>query len=250
MVRKKETKFSRRKAKLTIFNKIPEKYSSVENRWNYFSTIVYEELKSQYPLLAKKDERNIEKIFDYVHYTHGGDPLTWICGITCFYLKQVLGYEGTIRTPLSDFFGRSASHMTEKAKEIHKNIIPQITDLYLPLYKSPRQKQIINENYLNDFQKGERGISLLGIEEKFAVQRMIDAADNARLRPNEKKGKATEIVAKQLGISNATFQRIKKIIESAPEDVKKRLRNNDPNTTITGEYKKILKAEKKKKMMS
>ncbi len=83
---------------------------------------------------------------------------------------------------------------------------------------------------LNDFQKAELGISLLEIEHQLAAKRQIDAGNNRPLASNDAKGKATQIVAKQIGMSGTTFERARKIIEKAPEEIKKKLRTNDANT--------------------
>jgi len=105
----------------------------------------------------------------------------------------------------------------------------------------------LKRRQLNDFQKAELGITLLEIEHELAQKRQIDAGDNTPLASNDAKGKATQIVAKQIGMSGTTFERAKKIIEKAPEEIKKKLRTNDANTSISKEYKNIVKAEKKEK---
>jgi len=105
----------------------------------------------------------------------------------------------------------------------------------------------LKRRQLNDFQKAELGMTLLEIEHELAQQRQIDAGDNIPLASNDAKGKATQIVAKQIGMSGTTFERARKIIEKAPEEIKKKLRANDANTSISKEYKNIVKAEKKEK---
>jgi len=105
----------------------------------------------------------------------------------------------------------------------------------------------LKRRQLNDFQRAELGMTLLEIEHELAQQRQIDAGDNKPLAPNDAKGKTTQIIAKQIGMSGTTFERAKKIIEKAPEEIKKKLRTNDARTSITKEYQNIVKAEKKEK---
>ncbi len=106
----------------------------------------------------------------------------------------------------------------------------------------------LKRRQLNDFQKAELGISLLAIEQELAKIRRIDHSQtNKPLGSGETKGQARDIVAKQIGMSGTTFERAKKIIENAPEEIKKKLRSNDTRTSITKEYQNIIKAEKKEK---
>jgi len=101
---------------------------------------------------------------------------------------------------------------------------------------------------LNDFQKAELGMILLEIEEEIAKLRRIEHSQtNKPLSSNELKGQSRDIVAKEIGLSSTTFERAKKIIKEAPEDIKKKLRTNDSNTSISKEYKNIVKAQKKEK---
>jgi ParB-like chromosome segregation protein Spo0J len=105
----------------------------------------------------------------------------------------------------------------------------------------------LKRRQLNDFQKSELGVPLLEIEHQLAEKRQLDAGDSTPLGSDDTKGKATEIVAKTIGVSGTTFVRARKIMEQAPEEIKKRLRANDPRTSITKEYQNIVKAEKKEK---
>jgi len=101
---------------------------------------------------------------------------------------------------------------------------------------------------LNDFQKAELGLTLLAIEQELAkIRREEHSKSNEPLGSDEQGGKARDIVAKQIGMSGTTFERARKIIENAPEEIKKKLRTNDANTSISKEYKNIVKAEKKEK---
>jgi len=101
---------------------------------------------------------------------------------------------------------------------------------------------------LNDFQKAELGLSLLEIEQELAkIRREEHSKSNKPIRSNELGGQSRDIVAKQIGMSGTTFERARKIIEKAPEEIKNKLRANDANTSISKEYKNIVKAEKKEK---
>ena len=101
---------------------------------------------------------------------------------------------------------------------------------------------------LNDFQKAELGLSLLEIEQELAkIRREEHSKSNQPISSNELGGQARDIVAKQIGMSGTTFERAKKIIENAPEEIKKKLRDNDIRTSISKEYQNIVKAEKKEK---
>jgi len=105
----------------------------------------------------------------------------------------------------------------------------------------------LKRRQLNDFQKSELGIPLVEIEHELALKRQSDAGDSTPLESNDPKGKSTEIVAQKIGVSEKTFARAKKIIENAPEEIKKKLRNSDSKTSISKEYQNIIKAEKKEK---
>jgi len=101
----------------------------------------------------------------------------------------------------------------------------------------------LKRRQLNDYQRAELGIPLLKIEQELAAQRQAAGT----LRSNELKGQSRDFVAKKIGLSGTTFERAKKIIETAPEEIKKKLRSQDPQTSISKEYKNIIKAEKKEK---
>ena len=106
----------------------------------------------------------------------------------------------------------------------------------------------LKRRHLIDFQKAELGVPLLEIERELAkIRKLEHSQTHESISPDETKGKSRDIVAKQIGMSGKTFSRAIKIIESAPEEIKKKLRANDPNTSITKEYKNIVKAEKKEK---
>lgn len=100
----------------------------------------------------------------------------------------------------------------------------------------------LHRRQLNDFQKSELGIPLLKIETELAKQRV----NQHSLPSNEgkHKGEATELTSKQIGVSRGTFERAKKIIESAPEELKEKVRTGQ--TSINYAYKTINRQEKKK----
>jgi len=106
----------------------------------------------------------------------------------------------------------------------------------------------LKRRQLNDFQIAELGMSLLEIEQELAAQRKIDhAQSNEPIAANEAKGKSVEKAAKQIGMSRGTFERAKKIIEDAPEEVKQKLRDGNPHTSISKEYQHLVKEQKKEK---
>jgi N6-adenosine-specific RNA methylase IME4 len=78
----------------------------------------------------------------------------------------------------------------------------------------------LDRRQLNDFQKVELSIPLLEIEAKLAGMR----EKGGTLAPNGARGKAVEIVAKKAGVSSRTYERAKKVIESAPENIKAQAR--------------------------
>ena len=88
----------------------------------------------------------------------------------------------------------------------------------------------LRRRQLNDFQKAEIGIHLLGIEKEEAKRRQIElgkshgVTESDPLAPFDAKGKTTEVVAKKLGLSTRTFERAKKIIEEGSELQKQQLR--------------------------
>jgi len=99
----------------------------------------------------------------------------------------------------------------------------------------------LKRRHLNDYQKAELAYPLLDLEEELAEKRQ---KAGITLRPNERKGEAIEIVAKEAGLSRVTFQRAKTVIEKAPEEVKEKLRNGD--MSINYAYMSINRGEKEK----
>jgi len=97
----------------------------------------------------------------------------------------------------------------------------------------------LKRRQLNDFQKAELGVLLLPIEQELAKQRQVHVSSSS----NDQKGNARDIAASKVGMSGTTFERAKKVIDRAPEEVKQLLR--DGKTTISKEYTKIQKDEKR-----
>jgi len=108
----------------------------------------------------------------------------------------------------------------------------------------------LRRRHLNSFQLVELAVPLLEIEKELAKKRQSKggkncrdmqlglASDDAEIGP---KAKATEVVAKKVGVSTRTFERGKKIIEKATEDEKQKLRNG--KTSISKVYQEIVSSE-------
>ena len=108
----------------------------------------------------------------------------------------------------------------------------------------------LRRRHLNNFQLVELAVPLLEIEKVLAKKRQSKggkngrdtqlglASDDAEIEP---KAKATEVVAKKVGVSTRTFERGKKIIEKATEDEKQKLR--DGKTSISKVYQEIVSSE-------
>jgi ParB-like chromosome segregation protein Spo0J len=129
----------------------------------------------------------------------------------------------------------------------------------------------LNRRQLNVFEKVELGYSLENIEKERAKRRMSlgghivglankkDNDDNnnvverrgasidATLQQCEKKGKVSEIIAKKIGVSAATYERGKKIIEKGTEDQKNNLRKD--SVGITNVYNQIRRQEQKEDLI-
>ena len=102
------------------------------------------------------------------------------------------------------------------------------------------------------------GIPLLDIEQRLARQRQIDEGSKygrgikkETLPSNDGKDNrdrhektATAKVAKSIGVSTTTFERARKVIEKAPEELKEKVRSGQ--TSINYAYKVINRQEKKK----
>ncbi len=116
----------------------------------------------------------------------------------------------------------------------------------------------LRRRHLNNFQLVELAVPLLEIEKALAKQRQSKGGKNGRntqlgvapddadpedpLPEPEPKGKAAEAVAKKAGLSARTFERGKKIIESASEDEKQKLREG--KVSISKVYQEVVAAAK------
>lgn len=109
----------------------------------------------------------------------------------------------------------------------------------------------IRRRHLNNFQLVELAVPLLEIEKALAKKRQKQGGKNGRdlqlgFAPDdaepELKAKATEAVAKKVGVSTRTFERGKKILESASEDEKQKLREG--KASISKVYSEIVSTEK------
>lgn len=112
----------------------------------------------------------------------------------------------------------------------------------------------LRRRHLTSFQLVELGVPLLEIEKKLAKKRQIEGGKKGRdlqlglaskgSLSHIKKGKATAIVAKKIGLSTRTFERGKKIIEKANENEKQQLREG--KKSITKAYKELFHAKTEK----
>ena len=100
----------------------------------------------------------------------------------------------------------------------------------------------LRRRQLNDFQKSELGIPLQRINQEISKLKMSEGG-KTKVQSNDKPFHAGVETAKEIGVPSSTFERAKKIINTAPEDLKQKLR--DGKTTIFKEYQKIQKDEKK-----
>lgn len=127
----------------------------------------------------------------------------------------------------------------------------------------------LRRRQLNEFQRVELGYSLEDIEKARAKRRMSlgghlvglankkeddsnrveqrVASIDATFEPSEQKGKTSEIIAKMIGVSTATYERGKKVIEKGTEDQKNSLRRN--TIGITNVYNQIRRQEQKEDLI-
>jgi ParB-like chromosome segregation protein Spo0J len=108
----------------------------------------------------------------------------------------------------------------------------------------------LRRRHLNNFQLVELALPLLEIEKALAKKRQSKGGKNGRDMQlgvasddaeQEPKAKATELVAKKVGVSTRTLERGKKIIEKGSEDEKQKLR--DGKTSISKVYQEIVSNE-------
>ncbi len=129
----------------------------------------------------------------------------------------------------------------------------------------------LRRRQMNEFQRVEIGYTLEDIEKERAKRRMTlgghivglatkkedhdnnneverrVASTDATLEPCEEKGKVSEIIAKKIGVSTATYERGKKIIEKGTEDQKNSLRKD--TIGITKVYSLIRRQEQKEDLI-
>lgn len=110
----------------------------------------------------------------------------------------------------------------------------------------------LRRRHLNKFQLVELGVPLLEIEKELAKKRQVTGGILGRniqlglvpddAKPVFKKGKATEAVAKKVGVSTRTFERGKKILEKASAEDKQRLREG--KASIAKVYSELVASQK------
>jgi ParB-like chromosome segregation protein Spo0J len=110
----------------------------------------------------------------------------------------------------------------------------------------------LRRRHLTKFQLVELGVPLLEIEKALAKKRQATAGKIGRniqmgtapndAEPEFKKGKATAVVAKKVGVSTRTFERGKKILEKASEEEKQKLREG--KASIAKVYREVVALEK------
>jgi ParB-like chromosome segregation protein Spo0J len=119
----------------------------------------------------------------------------------------------------------------------------------------------LKRRHLNSFQIAELEYKIEEIYKERAKRRSLSNLknvnkENISIAPNdaikakqdEETGKVSEIIAKKTGLSPRTYERAKKIIENASEEVKQKLRAN--KTTIFKEYEKIKRDQKRQELLS
>ena len=103
----------------------------------------------------------------------------------------------------------------------------------------------LQRRHLTNYQKIELGIPLLKLVSKLAALRKKSTLKYAKKTTgsnepiNKEKGKATEIVAKKIGVSNTMMMRGKVIAEKAPEHLKQKLR--DGKSSINSVYGTVIR---------
>lgn len=100
----------------------------------------------------------------------------------------------------------------------------------------------LRRRQLNDYQKSELGIPLEEINSQIAKAKMIEGG-KSKGKSNDPPFYATIETAKEIGIAATTFMRAKKIINTASELTKDKLRSG--STTINKEYQILRKDEKR-----
>jgi ParB-like chromosome segregation protein Spo0J len=114
----------------------------------------------------------------------------------------------------------------------------------------------LRRRHLTKFQLVELGVPLLEIEKALAKKRQAEGGKTGRniqlglapddAKPEFTKRKATEAVAKKVGVSARTFERGKKILEKASEEEKQKLREG--KASIAKVYREVVALEKPEPM--
>jgi len=120
-------------------------------------------------------------------------------------------------------------HRYKIAQELNIKDVP----VKIKSFKSPLDELefVLTINYkrrhANKFQLAEAYLKLLEIEKQRAAKRK--PGRGKKLAPNgaDLVGKATEIVARKIGLSTRTLERALKVIKEGSETVKKKLRNEE-----------------------
>jgi ParB-like chromosome segregation protein Spo0J len=112
----------------------------------------------------------------------------------------------------------------------------------------------LRRRHLNKFQLVELGVPLLEIEKTLAKNRQSIGGKTGRniqlglassdAKPAFKKSKASTVVAKKIGLSTRTFERGKKILETASEEDKQKLREG--KASIAKIYREVVTFDKDK----
>lgn len=103
----------------------------------------------------------------------------------------------------------------------------------------------LHRRHLNDFQKSELGIPLQKINEELAEKNLhLSQGQGVKVSSNEERLNSNKQTSQEIGVSKSTFERAKKIIEQAPEELKEKVRKGE--TSINYAYKTINRQEKKK----
>ena len=98
----------------------------------------------------------------------------------------------------------------------------------------------LRRRHLSDFQRAELAYPLLEIEQELAKQRQAELGKTHGedpFRSFELKGQARDIVAKQAGLSPATFQRAVYILEKAPDTLKEKSRKGEVSIQLSAPEK-------------
>jgi len=136
-------------------------------------------------------------------------------------------------------------HRFRACKEL--GIEPKFEVRFFP-NKLLEKKFVIESNlrrrHLNRFERIELAYPLLEIEKELVKERLENRPrnDNGRFQPcdeNSSHGRATERIAEKIGLSHDIFEKGIKIIESAPSDLKEKVR--EEKVSISSAYNILTK---------